>query len=102
MVSIKVHSQNLEVSKREYGNDYFVWFYLHDDVQVTVALEDELVETIVLSEFREIYTDPDQEDSVREAIAVLIKEVWSHGDENDAIKLAAMDREYQQNKKEQA
>jgi hypothetical protein len=100
MVNIKVHKQNLEVSKGEYGNDYFVWFNLHDDVQVTVALEWEVIETIILSDFRETYTDPDQEDSVREAITVLIKEVWTHGAENDAIKLAAMDREYQQNKKE--
>jgi hypothetical protein len=102
MVNIEVHKQNLEVAARYYGNDYFVWFNLHDGVQVTVALEWDVIETIILSEVRQTYTDPDQEDSVREAIAVLIKEVWTHGAENDAIKLAAMDREYQQNKKEQA
>ena len=98
MVSIKVHKQNLEIAKGAYGNDFFVWFDLYEDVQVTVALEDELVETIILSDFREIYTNPHYPDSVREAIAVLIEEVWSHGEKDDAIKLAAMDREYQKNK----
>jgi len=100
MVSIKINEQTLEVSKGEYGNDYFVWFNLHEGVQVTVALEWEVIETIILSHLREVYTDPDEDDSTREAIEVLTRTAFTHGEKNDAIRLAAMEREYQQNKEE--
>ena len=98
MVSIKIHEQNLEISKGEYMNDYFVWFNLYEGVQVTVGLEWEVVETIILSHLREIYTDPDEDDSAREAIAVLTRTAFTHGEKNDDIRLAAMEKEYQQNK----
>lgn len=89
---IRAGAPTLEVIKQDDGHDFAVWVDLTDDVQITMALDYDIVEQIILTDLRDTYADPDYPDTVRNAIAILIKEVWTCDEESAAKKLAAFDR----------
>lgn len=97
-VIIRASQPMLETIKVEDGHDFAVWFDMSEGVQATVYLDYDIVKQIILTDLRDTYTDPDHTDTVRSAIATLIKEVWTYDEGSAAKKLAAFDRELAANR----